>query len=171
MNEKGLSLIQILISLAVIGIVASLAVPGTRLWISNTQVRDGASSLGLALRMARAKALEIGTDTAVFFAGPLVQRDLDGDKNEENYIVFIDADADGTFNPGEKVIFVGRWSAGIHVSGLVEEPVAPDDNLVIFHPPIGRIDAARDFIFTKASGTTKSYHVYIHSRTGKVLVR
>jgi type IV fimbrial biogenesis protein FimT len=53
----GFSLIELLISVAVLAILVSLAVPGFRVWIKNAEIRNAAESIQNGLQLARAQAL------------------------------------------------------------------------------------------------------------------
>jgi len=55
--SKGFSLIEIAISLAVLGILIAAGIPSLRLWIQSTQVRTAAESIQNGLQLARAEAV------------------------------------------------------------------------------------------------------------------
>ncbi len=56
-KQAGFSLIELMITVAVIGITASVAVPSYRAWIQNTKVRTAAESILNGIQKARSEAL------------------------------------------------------------------------------------------------------------------
>ena len=63
--QSGISLIEILITVAIIGLVMALGVPSYTLWIQNTQIRTGAESILNGLQKAKNEAIQ--TNTAIQF--------------------------------------------------------------------------------------------------------
>lgn len=56
-GERGVTLIEMLIALAVLGILMSVAYPSYLAWLQNTQIRNAAESLQNALQLARTEAV------------------------------------------------------------------------------------------------------------------
>ena len=56
-SGRGFSLIELLITLAIMGILLALAVPSYQVWISNTRIRTTAESIQNGLQLARAEAV------------------------------------------------------------------------------------------------------------------
>lgn len=56
--QRGVTLIEVLITLAVIGIALTLGTPAYSLWISNTQIRTAAESMLGGIQLARAEGLK-----------------------------------------------------------------------------------------------------------------
>jgi type IV fimbrial biogenesis protein FimT len=55
---RGFTLIEMAITLAVIGVVLALGAPSFSAWIQNTQIRTGAESMMTGIKLARAEALK-----------------------------------------------------------------------------------------------------------------
>ena len=55
--ERGFSLVELCIGLAVLGILISLVIPDMRAWLQNTQLRTTAESIQNGLQLARSEAV------------------------------------------------------------------------------------------------------------------
>ena len=60
-RQKGVSLIELMIGLAVMAILLFIALPSFRLWMQNTQNRSAAESILNGLQLARAEAVRYNT--------------------------------------------------------------------------------------------------------------
>lgn len=56
-RQEGVSLIELLITIAILGILTTIALPGYRVWIQNTQIRSAAESVLEGMQLARAEAV------------------------------------------------------------------------------------------------------------------
>jgi type IV fimbrial biogenesis protein FimT len=56
--QQGLSIIEILVTLAIIGMLMALAGPSAGVWIQNTQLRNAADSVVSGLQQAKLEALK-----------------------------------------------------------------------------------------------------------------
>ena len=63
-KSAGFSLIELMVSVVVLGILASIAVPSFQTWIRNTQIRNAAESITNGLQRARAEAVSRNTNTS-----------------------------------------------------------------------------------------------------------
>jgi len=54
---RGVTLIEMLIGLAVLGLLLTLAVPSFRVWMQNTQIRNAADAVLNGMQLARAEAI------------------------------------------------------------------------------------------------------------------
>jgi type IV fimbrial biogenesis protein FimT len=57
MKQRGLTLIELLIVITIVGILFAMAMPSFRTWIQSTQVRTAAESIQNGLQLARAEAV------------------------------------------------------------------------------------------------------------------
>lgn len=56
-NQRGVSMIELLIGLTIIGILAAIGVPALSSWLQNGQIRVAAESIQNGLQLARAEAV------------------------------------------------------------------------------------------------------------------
>jgi type IV fimbrial biogenesis protein FimT len=61
MLNRGFSLIELMITLTVLGIVLMIALPNMGTWLQNTQIRTSAEAMQSGLQLARAEALKRNT--------------------------------------------------------------------------------------------------------------
>lgn len=61
-HQRGVTLIELMIGIAILGILAALALPGYRTFIQNTQIRNVAESIQNGLQVARAESVRRNTD-------------------------------------------------------------------------------------------------------------
>ncbi len=61
--SKGFSLVELMVSIVVLAIMASIAIPSFQTWLHNTQVRNAAESITNGLQKARAEAVSRNTRT------------------------------------------------------------------------------------------------------------
>lgn len=94
-GQFGMTLIEIMITLAIMGILLMIGMPSFNTWIANTQVRTGAEGITNGLQLARAEAVRrnsnvsfvLGTNTGwtvtALNSGEVVQTrsEEDGSKN------------------------------------------------------------------------------------------
>jgi len=92
--HAGFTLVELLVTVAIIGISMSLALPSFRAWVQNTKIRSASDGLLNGLQLARAEALR--RNTRVYFITPIPDGNAGswriGCVNE----VTADADGDGT---------------------------------------------------------------------------
>jgi type IV fimbrial biogenesis protein FimT len=60
-RDAGLTLIELMIAIAILGLVVTFALPSYSTWIQNTQVRNAAEAIQNGMRLARTEAVRRNT--------------------------------------------------------------------------------------------------------------
>lgn len=69
-SASGMTLIELLIGFALIGVLLSLGVPSFSAWLQNVQVRNAAESIFNGLQLARANAVQRNKSVTFTLNGP-----------------------------------------------------------------------------------------------------
>jgi type IV fimbrial biogenesis protein FimT len=56
-HARGFTLVELLIGIAILGVLITLAMPSFSAWIQNTQIRNAADALANGLQLARSQAI------------------------------------------------------------------------------------------------------------------
>lgn len=94
---RGFTLVELVVVLAMIAIMASLAGPSFVQFLRNSELRTVTSDFVSSLNTARAEAIRRGIRT---FVEP-----LDGTSWQSGWRVYLDLDGDNTFTNGDEVVF------------------------------------------------------------------
>ncbi len=90
--EKGFTLIELMIILAILGIVTTIGVPGFSQVINNNRMTTSVNKLVTAINLARSEAIKQGLQVTIRRKGTTSQQWKDG------WDIFIDQDKDGVFD-------------------------------------------------------------------------
>lgn len=101
-DQRGVTLIELMIVLAIAAIILALAVPNFREFVARNRLDGAAQDLMATLQLARSEATRRGEQVTLRLAGTA------GSKNwGSGWTMFVDADRDGVLDTGEEVIRQG----------------------------------------------------------------
>lgn len=108
-RESGFTVIEVMVVIAIIGIMSAIAIPAFSTWLPNYRLRSAARDLYSNFQLAKLTAIKNNTYCAVTFNQPVGGTTYD-------YVVFLDADDDLEYDAGEEVITKVLWSSYDYVS-------------------------------------------------------
>mgnify|MGYP006200067209 CR=1 FL=1 len=142
-KNQGFTLLEILVALAITGILAALTGPNLLAWLNSNKVQEATDSIQSALRDAQRQAIRLGRICTINFTdgtgtGPTVYRQITA--SEAGCLVATNTNAGSLSLPQEIFMVVRNFptlggSPGVqfsfrgHVPGLTFDP--PEDQAII----------------------------------------
>ncbi len=121
-RESGITLIELVIALAIAGLLAGLAMPLYSNWIAEYQMMNFARDLAGNMNTARSEAIKRGIRVNVCKSADHRQCASGGDW-AQGFVVYSDADHDGQLDAGAAALRVGE-AAPPGVTARGNRPVA-----------------------------------------------
>lgn len=87
-RSAGMSLIELVIAMAIIGIVMAVAIPSYQAWMQNTRIRTVAESILNGMQLARAEAVRRNTNVGFYLMTTLDSSCADS-STDSNWLVSI----------------------------------------------------------------------------------
>ena len=144
-QERGFTLVELMVTVAILAIIAAIAVPSYREYIPKVRASGAARELFTQIQLARQKAITKNNDYVITF-----------DVSDDSYTIYNDEDSNGTLETGEveKPIQMDEQHSGI-VFGYV-----PGNNPS--GSPITRdVTFVSDKVTLKPTGLSNAGAVYI----------
>ncbi|MFY9270563.1 MAG: GspH/FimT family pseudopilin [Candidatus Manganitrophaceae bacterium] len=123
MNQKGITMIEMMVAVSILGILVVIAIPNFQIWVANQQIRSDVAQLEGDLQVARMTAISRNAPVTVLFDAV----------TQNQYLIFIDDGQGGpggvggnnardlTLNGTEQVLFFvdnGQGAGGVAGDGI-----------------------------------------------------
>jgi type IV fimbrial biogenesis protein FimT len=104
-KAAGFTLYELMLVLAIAGVMFALAIPSMRDFMWNSRMTSAANDLLTAVHRARSESVKRHTQTILCFSADseAEEPECDGD-GTQGWVVFADTDADGAADAGEEVL-------------------------------------------------------------------
>lgn len=170
-TQRGFSLVEILISLVVLGVMVALAAPGFGEWLQNRQIRAAAESALNGLQLARAEAVRANAPERFQFVTDLTSAcalTSGNDSSQQQYVNWVVSSLDptgkcDTFANGNpldpvnpQIVHKGTGEQGtpnaeitsVFLNAPPAPPGAPSAANVVTFGPLGNVIANADGSFS-----------------------
>jgi len=154
-GEAGFSLIELLVVVALVGLLAGVGLPAMQSWLDRYRVRTAAEQLASLIQLQRMRAVSQNTDFSIDF-----------DENAGTYTLYEGDAATGTAIDAQ----ARRLPFGVEFSGVADPVDVPSDEM-IFHADgsLNNSTATVDTIYmSNALGDV--FFLSINRSTGRVRV-
>lgn len=167
-HQAGFTLVELLIVLSLVGVLASLAVPGFRGMLVNRTVQSAVDALMTDMRYARSEAVKRSAQVTVCQSANGTSCAVGSNLWVGGWIVFVDKDGDGVWEAGDEIV---RVQPALTSMASIASTNPPGDRRFFTYQPTGWAkSSSQTFIFTPSgevpSGSVRVVCVSNQGRPG-----
>lgn len=168
MKSRGFTLIELMIVIALVAILTSLAVPGFSQFLSKRSVSAAAATLATDYRFARSEAIKRSSFVTVCRSTDSATCAGTSESWHGGWIVFADADGNGVVGANEEILRVQQVIQGI--SSIVNPTLSSTRHTATFRPS-GIAVAVNDSMVVTPSVASTNTRLLCISNQGRVALR
>ena len=157
-RQQGMTLLELMMAISVLGILTALAVPSFRDYTSNARVTSSINGVVSALALARSEALRRSAVTRVCASVDLATCSASTNW-VSGWLVFVDNDNDGAVSANELIQSWPALAGGMIATGTVDR---------VSYNTMGMVTAATTFNFVPPNCTGNRQGQTIVSVSGNV---
>lgn len=147
-RQAGFTLIELLIVVSLIGVLASLAVPGFRAMLVKRTVQSAADALMTDMRYARSEAVKRSALVSICQSADGAGCVTSGNVWVGGWIVFVDGGTTGVVDAGDEIVRVQQ--ALTSMASIASTNPSGDRRIFTYQPTGWAKSAGQTFIFTPA---------------------
>jgi type IV fimbrial biogenesis protein FimT len=143
--NSGLTLIELLVTVAIVAVLTSLAVPNFRTMLVKRSVLTAADAMISDFRYARSEALKRSTRVSLCASSNGMTCSGAGAAWKNGWIIFIDANGNGSWDAGDEILRVQQ--AFLSIASIQDDPA--NDKVSFTYQPTGVAKSStQTFVFT-----------------------
>ena len=117
-RNGGFTLVELMVTVAVLAIMAGLAVPSFQATINANRLTGSVNELVNALQTARMEAIRRNRRAAVCFSATTdASTPTCSTTNPNGWLVFVDADRNGAFGSGDTLLLKSKAATSVRIAG------------------------------------------------------
>ena len=114
-GSRGFTFLEVVVAMLLIGVIAAFAIPAFSTWLPDYRLKAAARELFSHFQQAKIAATKSGSYSTICFNQKI-------GVTTYSYVVFVDADNNLEYDPGEKIIAKRLWGAGDQYLGVSFDP-------------------------------------------------
>lgn len=144
-HETGFTLIEMMVTVAIVAILASLAIPSFRTMLVKRAVVAAADTMVTDFRYARSEALKRSNFVSVCASSNGTTCTGAGAAWKDGWIVFIDANGNGAWDAGDEIL---RVQQGLDSIASIQDDPLNDHPSFAYQPTGMTKSSSQTFVFT-----------------------